>query len=312
MRVSRLALLVVAMILIAVLPVIASPPENPIPKGDKEKEELDKLREELHKQVEEFSRQLEEHSRQLEKVQAEYEETILKSVGLTADADVAALLSKLRDQVAGTIVARRLTVSAPYNPFGVAFMIEDLGSEDADVRTHAARVLAIFGPRARRAVPALVRASRDAEPKVRLSAAVALHKVDPGNPAGVPALISALRVRPLSGYLRALAPTAQVALAPLITGRVAPDLQRTLRSSLVEVRFVHFDAAQARREAVLTLEKMGLAAEPAIPALRAVVSDDKELRTAATLALKTIQRLQKEQQFWKAAIPELSLRSSAR
>src|SRR5262245_57615087 len=177
MRVSRLALLVVAIILIAVLPVIASPPENPVPKRDKEQEELDKLREELHKRVEEFSRQLEE-------VQADYEETILKSVGLTADADVAALLSKLRDQVAGTIVARRLTVIAPYNPFGVSFMIEDLGSEDAAVRTHAARVLAIFGPRASKAVPALVRASHDSEPEVRLSAAVALQKVDPGNPAG--------------------------------------------------------------------------------------------------------------------------------
>src|SRR5262249_23947395 len=302
MRVSRLALLVVAMILIAVLPVIASPPENPIPKGDKEKEELDKLREEVHKQVEEFSRQLEEHSRQLEKVQADYEETILKSVGLTADADVAALLSKLRDQVAGTIVARRLTVIAPYNPFGVAFMIEDLGSEDADVRTHAARVLAIFGPRARRAVPALVRASGDAEPKVRLSAAVALQKVDPGNPAGLPALIGALRDRPLPGYLRALRPTAQVALAPLISGRVRPDLQGRLRGWRVEAGSVDWDAALDRREAISTLEETGLAAEPATPALRAVVSDDKELRTAATLALKTIQRLRREQQFWKAPI----------
>ncbi len=58
MRVSHLALLVVASILIAVLPVVASPPENPVPKEDKELEELSREVQKRRAEVEDLEKAL--------------------------------------------------------------------------------------------------------------------------------------------------------------------------------------------------------------------------------------------------------------
>jgi HEAT repeat protein len=68
-------------------------------------------------------------------------------------------------------------------------MIEALGSAEAGVRANAAVVLGAFGPAARAAVPALARALRDPNLRVRELAGEALTRTTftaPGQPATLP------------------------------------------------------------------------------------------------------------------------------
>jgi NLR family CARD domain-containing protein 3 len=59
-------------------------------------------------------------------------------------------------------------------------LIADLGNDDPDVRTAAARAIAEHGPRAKAAAAALARVRDDPDPRVRRAASVALGAIDPG------------------------------------------------------------------------------------------------------------------------------------
>jgi len=64
----------------------------------------------------------------------------------------------------------------------VPSMIEALRSAEAGARANAAVVLGAFGPAAKPAIPALARALRDANPRVRELAGEALNRIAPRGP----------------------------------------------------------------------------------------------------------------------------------
>ncbi len=66
----------------------------------------------------------------------------------------------------------------PVEPIVIA-QITNLESGDFTVRRCAARALGRIGPKAKNAVPALLRALEDSEPTVRDAAKVALGRIDP-------------------------------------------------------------------------------------------------------------------------------------
>jgi HEAT repeat protein len=58
-------------------------------------------------------------------------------------------------------------------------LAEALRDQDAFVRREAANSLGRFGPDAKQAVPALLAAAQDRQPKVRQAASQALKQIDP-------------------------------------------------------------------------------------------------------------------------------------
>jgi HEAT repeat protein len=96
----------------------------------------------------------------------------------------------LRDYVP----ARDLLPVDPADPAGVPALVQSLGSAGRDDRVKAARALALLGPAARAAVPALAEAVRnDSSGTVRIAAADALAAIGPEAKSALPALAAALK-----------------------------------------------------------------------------------------------------------------------
>lgn len=98
-------------------------------------------------------------------------------------------------------------------------------------RSHAAQVLGEMGPKADAAVPALLQALKNSEPRVRHEAARALKRIGPG-PDAIPALVDALGdsrkrvVREAALALGTMGPQAKPAgpvLVNVLKGNVSPE-----------------------------------------------------------------------------------------
>jgi HEAT repeat protein len=75
----------------------------------------------------------------------------------------------------------------------VPSLIVALSDPDPDVRAHAARAVAILGPKAQSAVPALIRLLHDPDDYVRRNAARALGQIGPAAKDAIPSLIELLK-----------------------------------------------------------------------------------------------------------------------
>jgi HEAT repeat protein len=111
--------------------------------------------------------------------------------------------------------------------------VEMLSDEDADARTRAAGVLAVSGPAAKSAIPALTQLLElEENAVVRVSAAVALWKIDDQTGTAVRVLAAALRSDDLEARRRAawtlgeIGPAAKSAVPALV--RALKDSDKTV------------------------------------------------------------------------------------
>ena len=196
-------------------------------------------------------------------------------------------------------------------------------AQDDNLRWSACRVLAAFGERARPAVPALIRVLGDHDRSVRYEAVLALGAVGRGDQraaAGLagalraperevrqeatralweadrsnPAIAAALGVQLLDWqpdeYLDLLGEATLELLAPLATGVFNPAGSRTVVRQLAFVPRLRFQIRLERQEAAELLGHLGVAARPALPALRLAAQDgDPVVRKAAAEALKKVE-----------------------
>jgi HEAT repeat protein len=140
-----------------------------------------------------------------------------------------------------------------------------LTAKDEDMRFYAAWGLGLVGPPAREAAPLLATALTDKSPQVRRMAAFALGRVNPDPDAAAPALVAALGDDD--------ADVRQAAAAALI------PLGKAAVPGLVKAAQGKKDAL--RNLAIKTLGDLGAAAEPAIPALKALLQDKATAELAA-------------------------------
>jgi hypothetical protein len=158
---------------------------------------------------------------------------------------------------------------------------------DPGARHRAALALLKTGMEARAAVPELAQALADEEPAVRMNAALVLAQLGTDARPAVPALIDAVQRRGNRTNLGEFTFTIQE-MAALALGRASagtsvavPVLTRLLNAAR---------SANARMGLASALGKVGSPARPAVPRLRALLSDDvPEVREAAAQALKSIE-----------------------
>lgn len=113
----------------------------------------------------------------------------------TGDVHFGRTLRQWRAQLQGENEFLRLyaaRVLGQIGPRAMPALMEALKHQESGVRYWAAVGLGNVGPTARRAVPVLTKALKDASPMVRLGAATALWQID-RKPTAVTALIDALR-----------------------------------------------------------------------------------------------------------------------
>ena len=215
----------------------------------------------------------------------------LKKIGPRARAAVPALLRALHEPGRGWAAAEALQKVDPDNKEAVPALVRDLNSRDPDVRLNACAVLPDFGERARVAIPALVRALCDPDRWVRRVATTSLTDLDPAGPATAAALGALLLDREPDdlGLMYSLKPAARNLLATVLGGDLAavgPAVQR-----YSEALWSKRDRVRERRLwAAAKLTELGLAAKPALPALRLAADDgDPQVCRAATEALKRVE-----------------------
>ncbi len=121
---------------------------------------------------------------------------------------------------------------APASGEGVAVLVALL-NDGEDFRGPAVEVLGRLGPRASAAIPALVAVSGDTKSAYRFKAIQALTRIDRGHEAILPALIELASVEP------------------------APTATKATKSRM----------AEDKRDAIVTISRMGVKALPAVPCL---------------------------------------------
>ncbi len=189
---------------------------------------------------------------------------------------------------------------------------------DKKTRLGAAMTLGLLGPKAKAAVPELVKLLADKDPVIRSGVALALSKVAPENGKVVSVLAGALSD---SDYgVRHKAARALARCGAAAKGAV-PALQKALADARKEVRYAAFgalgrlgpeavstltealgngDDAWARKYAARALGNLGPKATAAVPALAKALSDkDAEVRREAAWSLGLIGPAAKK------ALPEL-------
>ncbi len=160
-----------------------------------------------------------------------------------------------------------------------------LGNDDPEIQASAAHALGLMGPKARRAVPALIAALDSSRSEVRDAAAWALGNIGPDAEAAVQPLINALQDKDV-GRRRAAAMAMQHVLPAV------EDPQMRARAVEPLVRAMKDADPQVRGFAPVALGKIG---QPALePLLRIVLEQDTEVRwdwvtrSVAALALREI------------------------
>jgi HEAT repeat protein len=154
-----------------------------------------------------------------------------------------------------------------------------LNDPDAKVRATAAEALGRIGSDAKPAAAALLKLMKDAEPAVRQQAIFALGRIEPDDlEPVVGALVSILQ----NETNRDLRLETVVALGLMVpkTAEVAAAIARTLTDQDAEIR----------KQACLTIAKLGFVARKVEPAVRAVMmrDADKEVRAVAVRALTAV------------------------
>jgi HEAT repeat protein len=196
----------------------------------------------------------------------------------------------------------------PAGPEDVPALAKALNHDDARVRIEAAEDLALVGPPAAPAVPALLRICREAaDPLLRVQAAQAVASIDPKNEAALSLLVGAVKDRADKVRKRAaeslgdLGPGAVSAVPALVEavkdpdpgvswaavdalGQVGPDAEAAVPALIAASR-----EARLRGAAVEALGLIGRKARAAVPALEQVLrGDDVRVRWAAAAALVRI------------------------
>lgn len=248
----------------------------------------------------------------------------LHLMGPEAKAAVPALLKALRDPFAGPTAARALLAIDPDNKQLVPQLLEDLSGLSAGARATAAQSLAVLGPKAlpavpalvrvlradsetqarasaaqalgaigpaaRSAVPALVRALRDRDRNVRVMAACALADIDPSSTRGLPILLGTLTGGSPLDYVQPLLPLAREAFIPLLIGTISPNLSETLLLCRLELGVVQIQTAMEMNAALFALQRLGASARPALPLLRRLRRHpDPVVRSSAELVVVGIE-----------------------
>ena len=156
-------------------------------------------------------------------------------------------------------------------------LIQELGRGDKVKRREAARSLALLGPKAKAAVPALVKGLDDDEEQVFFWSATALAKIGPDAREATPELIKRLRrsSRRYRDQVRVRIVHALTQIGPF----AVPQLTEALGADDSSIRF----------GAATVLGNLGSASHEAAPRLLELLADDSEsVRTAAGSALGQI------------------------
>jgi HEAT repeat protein len=185
---------------------------------------------------------------------------------------------------------------------------EAIQADDVEVRVDAIKALALFGPEAERAVPALRPALKDTSPRVRAAAAEALGRMGAAGADAIPELLNALQDKKLAVQVEAV-----TALVIMVAAKV-PGLLERVREADRRMRWAVPVAAvqaaaqapnsldqlvkdlsdndpQVRTRAALVLQEMGPQARPALPALmKALENEDPHVRLTVALVIARIQR----------------------
>ncbi|HEU4394855.1 MAG TPA: HEAT repeat domain-containing protein, partial [Planctomycetota bacterium] len=125
-------------------------------------------------------------------------------------------------------------------PRPVDALIAELGSQFGKNREKAAREIGLHGPAAAKAVPALVKALKDAYEPVRLPAALSLSRIDPSELSGVPLLIHA--PYPLDPPVRVAVIEALCVYPPDVPGVVDELLRSVSSESIGPIAFARLRA----------------------------------------------------------------------
>ena len=168
-------------------------------------------------------------------------------------------------------------------------LLKALRDQSPWVRRRAAAALGNFRGTSEPAVVALIGALSDADAKVREATAEALGRAGPHSAKAVPALVAAVKDKK-----NAFRSTGPVGMGGQI--RIREKAARALANigepgvaGLIECLAAPIPAARA--EAVWALQRMGLAAKAAAPALeKALQDEDAEVRAAAAQAIEAIAR----------------------
>ncbi len=158
--------------------------------------------------------------------------------------------------------------------YSVNDLIQQLRSQDANIRAFAADTLARMGAEAKEAVPALAAALKDRDQFVRLYAARALRRMGAEAKEAAAALIAALKDQDSS--VRASAADA--------LGRMGAEAKEAVTALIAALNDRDGDV---RRSAARALRPMWAEAKEAVPALTAALKDqDSSVRASAAESLR--------------------------
>jgi HEAT repeat protein len=145
----------------------------------------------------------------------------------------------------------------------VSFWIKRLQARDVAARKEAVQALAVIGPGAYTAVPALVRALDDDETVIREGAIIALGKIGPRAKAAVPALVGILRDKDFHFQIQTFAALRQI----------GPEDKKT---TLVLARLMlHAKTTSVQGDAAVTLYLLGPKNKAALPLFKEALRDQK-------------------------------------
>jgi HEAT repeat protein len=180
-----------------------------------------------------------------------------------------------------------LGVIGSENPEVVPALAKILADDpDVEARHVAALALLKVGPAARAAVSELAEALADEHPSVRMNAALVLLQLGPQARQAVPALIAAVEFKRNRTNLGLFNSTIQeVAARALGAASAGSSVGVAVLTNGLKAAY----STESRMAFASALGKVGPPARPAVPQLRALLSDKaQEVREAAEAALKNI------------------------
>jgi len=158
-----------------------------------------------------------------------------------------------------------------------------LKSDDPEIQASAARVLGDMGPKAKRAVPALIEALDSSRSEVRDAAARALGNIGPDAEAAVESLIRIQKTeRKFLTVEKALGQIGEPGLEPFITG--LQDKNASVREH----------AAEALAHILANVAEPKLAQKAIQPLINALQDEDLRVRSAAAMAIHGIVHANKD------------------